>query len=98
MRTNLAHVNERVTRRAIRRAADGKSLSRDETAALLSARGDALTDLLSVASSLRDRGHGRTITYWRKVFIPLTMLCRDVCHYCTFAKAPARLDSPYLSP
>jgi FO synthase len=42
--------------------------------------------------------HGRTVTYSRKVFIPLTMLCRDHCHYCTFAKAPARLDAAYLTP
>jgi hypothetical protein len=39
-----------------------------------------------------------TVTYSPKVFIPLTMLCRDRCGYCTFAKAPARLDSPYLTP
>jgi FO synthase len=38
------------------------------------------------------------VTYSPKVFIPLTMLCRDRCGYCTFAKAPARLDSPYLTP
>jgi FO synthase len=38
------------------------------------------------------------VSYSRKVFIPLTELCRDVCHYCTFAKTPERLDDPYLSP
>ena len=47
---------------------------------------------------LRDLGHGRTVTYSRKVFIPLTMLCRDHCHYCTFAKPPAKLDHPFLTP
>jgi FO synthase len=86
------------TRRALKRATDGKSLSLDEVTALMEARGDALDGLLALASSLRDRGHGRTITYSRKVFIPLTMLCRDVCHYCTFAKPPANLEAPYLSP
>ena len=45
----------------------------------------------------RDAAHGTRITYSPKVFIPLTMLCRDRCGYCTFAKAPARLESPYLS-
>ena len=85
-------------RRALRRAADGRSLSVAEVAALLAARGPALDDLLAIARALRDRGHGRRITYSRKVFIPLTMLCRDRCHYCTFAKPPKRLDAPYLTP
>jgi FO synthase len=47
---------------------------------------------------VRDGAHGRRVTYSPKVFIPLTMLCRDRCGYCTFAKAPARLASPYLTP
>ena len=89
---------DHAVRRALRRAEDGKSLSVDEAAALMDARGPALHALLGVASSLRDLGHGRTITYSRKVFIPLTMLCRDVCHYCTFAKPPAKLDRPFLTP
>jgi FO synthase len=54
-------------------------------------------DLLPLAESLTLAGFGETITYSRKVFIPLTQLCRDVCHYCTFAKAPRRLKSAYLS-
>ncbi len=86
------------TRRALRRASVGKSLSLEESAALMAARGPALDELLEVAGSLRDLGHGRRITYSRKVFVPLTMLCRDVCHYCTFAQPPAKLDRPYLSP
>ncbi|MCR9138695.1 MAG: 5-amino-6-(D-ribitylamino)uracil--L-tyrosine 4-hydroxyphenyl transferase CofH [Alphaproteobacteria bacterium] len=48
------------------------------------------------AVAMRDSGHGRLISHSKKVFIPLTQLCRDVCHYCTFAKAPRRLDAPYL--
>jgi FO synthase len=64
----------------------------------MTARGPALEELMAVASSLRDLGHGRVVTYSRKVFVPLTMLCRDVCHYCTFAKPPAGLESPFLSP
>jgi FO synthase len=57
-----------------------------------------LPDLLTRASALRDVGHGRLLSYSRKVFIPLTKLCRDVCHYCTFAERPRRGHSPYLSP
>ncbi|MGH8429134.1 MAG: 7,8-didemethyl-8-hydroxy-5-deazariboflavin synthase CofG, partial [Solimonas sp.] len=57
-----------------------------------------LTQLLSQASALRDRGHGRLISYSRKVFIPLTHLCRDVCHYCTFAETPQAGRAAYLSP
>jgi FO synthase len=54
-------------------------------------------DLLPLAESLTLTGFGETVTYSRKVFIPLTQLCRDVCHYCTFAKAPRRLKSAYLT-
>jgi FO synthase len=84
--------------RALARARAGKSVSAEEAEALLSARGSALEELLGVAGAIRDLGHGTTVTYSRKVFVPLTMLCRDHCHYCTFAKPPARLDSPFLSP
>ena len=48
----------------------------------------SLDEIMAAAGALRDRGHGDVVTYSRKVFIPLTQLCRDVCHYCTFAKAP----------
>jgi FO synthase len=57
-----------------------------------------LPDLLARARARRDDAHGRRVTYSPKVFIPLTMLCRDRCGYCTFAQPPARLDSPYLTP
>ena len=53
--------------------------------------------LQAQARRVRDEAHGNRITFSPKVFIPLTMLCRDRCGYCTFAKAPARLESPYLS-
>jgi FO synthase len=53
--------------------------------------------LVATAALLRDRGHRNIITYSRKVFIPLTHLCRDVCHYCTFARTPKKIDQPYLS-
>ena len=53
--------------------------------------------LLAHARSIRDEATGTRITYSPKVFIPLTMLCRDRCGYCTFARPPSRLRSPYLS-
>jgi len=85
-------------RRALARAELGKALSVDEAASLLLARGPDLVRLMRVASRLRDLGWGDTVTYSPKVFVPLTMLCRDHCHYCTFAKAPAKLASPFLTP
>jgi FO synthase len=54
--------------------------------------------LAPVAAALRTQGWGNLVTYSRKVFVPLTQLCRDICHYCTFAKAPRSLAKPYLSP
>jgi FO synthase len=56
-----------------------------------------LAELIDVAGRLRDEGHGRHLSYSRKVFIPLTHLCRDVCHYCTFAERPRVRQSAYLS-
>ena len=53
--------------------------------------------LADVASVLRDQGFRNTVTYSRKVFIPLTHLCRDVCHYCTFAQVPRKVMAPYMS-
>jgi FO synthase len=90
-------------RRALARARDGKSLDQAEATTLLQARGDQLARLLGYAARTRDAGleaAGRAgvITYSRKVFIPLTRLCRDRCAYCTFVTVPGRLDSPYLSP
>ncbi len=55
-----------------------------------------LEPLMEAAAALRDRVHGNRISYSRKVFIPLTRLCRDVCHYCTFAGPPRRGESAYL--
>ena len=55
-------------------------------------------DLFALARARRDAAFGSVVTYSPKVFIPLTMLCRDKCGYCTFAQPPARLDTPYLEP
>jgi FO synthase len=88
-------------RRALRRAVDGRTLDVTEAAVLLGARGRALEELLAAASAVRDAGlvsAGRAgvVTYSRKVFIPLTRLCRDRCHYCTFATVPGKLPAPFL--
>ncbi|MDM4722585.1 bifunctional FO biosynthesis protein CofGH [Micromonospora sp. WMMA1363] len=92
---------EASVRRAVRRAASGRPLDADEATALLGARGDAFDELLRVAGAIRDAGlreAGRpgVVTYSKKVFIPLTRLCRDRCHYCTFATVPHRLPAPFL--
>ncbi|WP_026403644.1 bifunctional FO biosynthesis protein CofGH [Actinomadura rifamycini] len=96
-------VTSTAVRRALARARDGKTLDRSEATILLHARGEQLDDLLTYAARTRDAGlaaAGRpgVVTYSRKVFIPLTRLCRDRCGYCTFATVPHRLDAPYLSP
>ncbi|MEU6073199.1 bifunctional FO biosynthesis protein CofGH [Micromonospora sp. NPDC047074] len=92
---------EASVRRALRRAATGRALDVDEAVALLAARGDTLDELLDVAGAVRDAGlreAGRpgVVTYSKKVFIPLTRLCRDRCHYCTFATVPHRLPAAFL--
>src|SRR5712691_5037385 len=94
----MSEATARQLRRALARAEQGKPVSLDEAEAMLSAGGDDLERLTSLAGRLRDLGHGEVVTYSPKVFIPLTMLCRDHCHYCTFAKPPARLDAPFLTP
>ncbi|PRY01483.1 bifunctional FO biosynthesis protein CofGH [Allonocardiopsis opalescens] len=90
-------------RRALARARDAKTLDPAEAEVLLHARGADLDRLLDYAARVRDAGldeAGRpgVITYSRKVFIPLTRLCRDRCHYCTFVTVPGKLPAPYLSP
>jgi FO synthase len=70
--------------------------SSSDLAAMLHAT--PLESLMAEAARLRDEGHGRLVSYSRKVFIPLTKLCRDVCHYCTFAERPRRGLPVYLSP
>jgi FO synthase len=92
-------------RRALARARDGKPIDQSEAAVLLHARGEQLTELLRYAARTRDAGlaaAGRpgVITYSRKVFIPLTRLCRDRCGYCTFVTVPGRLapGSEFLTP
>jgi len=73
----------------------GERLSAPECLQL--AEADDLPALMHAAATLRDRGHRNVVSYSRKVFLPLTQLCRDVCHYCTFAQTPGRVAQPYLS-
>jgi FO synthase len=80
---------------ALQNVMAGKRLTDSEALALAD-----FTDtraLADVASVLRDQGFRNTVTYSRKVFIPLTHLCRDVCHYCTFAQVPRKVMAPYMS-
>jgi FO synthase len=96
-------VSDTAMRRVLARARDGKPLDRAEAEVALHARGEQLSALIGHAGRVRDAGlaaAGRpgVITYSRKVFIPLTRLCRDRCGYCTFATVPGKLPAPYLSP
>ncbi|MEV5985861.1 bifunctional FO biosynthesis protein CofGH [Streptomyces sp. NPDC052051] len=98
---------ENSMRRALKRARDGVALDVTETAVLLQARGADLEDLAASAARVRDAGleaAGRSgvITYSKSVFVPLTRLCRDKCHYCTFVTVPGKLrragHGMFLSP
>ncbi len=96
-RATLVHLPAAL-RRALARADAGKTLDVDEATALLGARGPALAALAAVARRVRDQAFGDRVTYSRKVFIPLTHLCRDACGYCTFAWPPKGDLPAYLSP
>ena len=89
------------------RLAHGEPITRASAELLLGARGDDLELLLSAAGALRDeglarRGRSGVITYSRKVFVPLTKLCRDRCHYCVFVETPgglaAKRESTFMEP
>jgi FO synthase len=80
---------------ALHCARNGGRLTADDAFALLD--GDDLPAMMAVAAELRDQGHGAVVSYSRKVFIPLTQLCRDSCHYCTFAHPPRRGARAFLT-
>ena len=90
-------MTEKLTvRAALDAARDRAPIGLDEAVTLLSCAGDDLVELQSIAGALRDEGlaavgRSRQVTYSRKVFIPLTRLCRDRCHYCTFVTVPGKL-------
>src|SRR6204780_1589188 len=82
--------------RAIVRAEAGEQISREDALLLMDSTQTA--ELLEAASSLRTRVKGRTISYSRKVFIPLTTLCRDYCGYCTFRRDPGEAGAHTMTP
>ncbi len=84
-----------LTKTILTQALEGH-LPSDQQSLLLADETDT-AGLMLVAAELRDRGFRNVLTYSRKVFIPLTHLCRDVCHYCTFAQTPKKIPAPYMS-
>ncbi|MFI5012378.1 MAG: 5-amino-6-(D-ribitylamino)uracil--L-tyrosine 4-hydroxyphenyl transferase CofH [Hyphomicrobiales bacterium] len=82
--------------KVLRAVEAGRTPSREEALALADC--DALGRLTAIAESLCLAGHAHHVSFSKKVFIPLTQLCADVCHYCTFAHAPRRGEAAYLSP
>jgi len=82
----------------IRAVLDGETLSRDLAVALLSCSGDAQAELLAAAVALKERYRPQVVTYSRKVFLPLTNLCRDYCGYCTFRRDPGEPGARTMTP
>ncbi len=89
-------MTERKPRAVLAAACSGRRPSHAEALAL--ARFSELDALMAAAAAIRDEARGAVVSYSRKVFIPLTRLCRDVCHYCTFAQPPRRGARAYLTP
>ena len=81
---------------ALEGVAQGRIASREEALLLLETA--PLAALLETAQTVRERAKGRTVTFSKKVFIPLTHLCRDYCGYCTFRSDPAAGVPPYMTP
>ena len=79
----------------LKRACSGALLTPAEALSLAGVEDTSI--LAETAAQLRDSGFGNTVTYSRKAFVPLTHLCRDVCHYCTFAQVPRKVKAPYLT-
>jgi len=80
----------------LRRALPGRLVSREEARALAEAA--SLDELLEAASEVREQGKGKTVSFSKKVFIPLTTLCRDYCSYCTFRKDPGQPGAHFMTP
>src|SRR5215831_20555191 len=80
----------------LRRALPGRFVSREEARALAEAA--SLDELLEAASEVREQGKGKTVSFSKKVFIPLTTLCRDYCSYCTFRKDPGQPGAHFMTP
>ena len=84
--------------RCLQQVLDGKPLSREEAYRLVRAEGAEIPALLACATRTTERAKGRRVAYSRKVFIPLTNLCRDRCGYCTFVKGPKHPDAKTMTP
>lgn len=84
--------------RALDRVTSGVTPSRDEAVTLLGVSDKRLPELLQAAGAVRDHGRGRRITFSKKVFVPLTTLCRDYCGYCTFRRDPGQPGAHTMSP
>ena len=84
--------------RALDRVCEGRTPGADEAAVLLDTPSARMPALLAAAAAIRDRGHGRRITFSAKVFVPLTTLCRDYCGYCTFRKDPGEPGALSMTP
>jgi FO synthase len=97
MRVSAPPISEGQFDREIDEAAMGRGLSRQAAIRLLEPSAP-MEPLLAAASALRDRGRGKVITYSRKVFLPLTNLCRDRCGYCTFRRDPGDSDARFMTP
>jgi 7,8-didemethyl-8-hydroxy-5-deazariboflavin synthase CofG subunit len=80
------------------RAMAGERLTREDGIALIRAGSDASPEILAAAGTLRDRGHGKVITFSAKIFVPLTNLCRDYCGYCTFRRDPGDPGARTMEP
>ena len=80
-------------RNILEKALNGKNITLYDGYELIEAPTDSVPAICEVAGQLRNRTKGQTVTYSRKVFIPLTTLCRDSCGYCTFAKPPDHADA-----
>ena len=85
-------------RHALEQALEGRTITPEDAYALIHASGADLPALMWAASTLRDQGKGRTVTYSRKVFLPLTNLCRDRCGYCTFVHSPKDTEAHTMTP
>ena len=84
--------------RALEIALGGEAVPAEQAALFVQAENGRLPELCAAAAQLRDRGKGKTVTFSPKVFIPLTMLCRDFCGYCTFRRDPSSGQNLYMSP
>ena len=84
-------------RESVSRTLDGAAMRVEDARTLASSSDEELPFLCHAAAMLRDRGKGNVVTFSPKVFIPLTMLCRDFCGYCTFRKSPGEVDDLYMT-